>query len=47
MQPVTEDQMRELQEAYNKTVLAMFAKRKRSCGPNCKLCQKERENSVV
>ena len=38
---MTEDQMRELQEAYNESVIAT-PKKKRACGPKCKLCQKEK-----
>ena len=42
MQPITEAEMRELEEAYNKCAIELF-KKMRTCGPNCKLCQKERE----
>lgn len=40
MQHFTEDDFRALQIAYNESIMAMMAK-KRTCGPNCKLCQKE------
>lgn len=39
---LSEDAIRELQEAYNQSVIDML-KKHRTCGPNCKLCQKERE----
>jgi hypothetical protein len=38
---LSEEDFRELQEAYNESVIAML-KKKRTCGPDCKLCQKER-----
>jgi hypothetical protein len=41
-----EEDFRELQEAYNQSVIAM-PKKKRTCGPNCKLCQKEREDGAI
>jgi hypothetical protein len=43
MQHFTEDQMRELQIAYNESIITMLAK-KRTCGPNCKLYQKEKQH---
>lgn len=39
-----EDDLRELQNAYNECIIAMMAK-KRTRGPNCKLCQKEKQQS--
>lgn len=38
---LTNEEMRILQEAYNQSVLDLL-KKKRSCGPNCKICQKEK-----
>lgn len=43
---LSEDDFRELQEAYNQSVIDLL-KKKRTCGPNCKLCQKERQNDAV
>jgi hypothetical protein len=34
MQPITEAEMRELEEAYNKCAIELF-KKMRTCGPNC------------
>lgn len=42
MQPITEDQMRELENAYNKCVIESM-KKMRTRGPNCKLCQEEKQ----
>ena len=43
MQHFTEDQMRELQNAYNECVIESL-KKKRTCGPKCKLCQKDKQH---